>query len=339
MTSRKDELNQWLNQTIGTNQFTLKAASEDASFRSYYRLKVTDNISSQINCQNNDRSFIVMDAPPEQEDCGPFIHVQKLLIDNQINVPKIYAFNPDHGFMLLSDFGTTLLLDELNESSANQLYGRAIDELIAIQAVNDNGSLPNYDATLLSSEMDLFTDWFVGKHLAYELSQQQLKTLELTHTLLIENATAQPQVLVHRDYHSRNIMLIEDKPGIIDFQDAVRGPISYDLASLLKDCYISWPSDSVDLWVRYFLNQQNQNNQTNYSFDQFIRWFDLTAAQRHMKAIGIFCRLNYRDGKKQYLYDIPRTMKYLIDTSHKYPELSDFGQLLTELQPSINQQP
>ncbi|TDR18501.1 aminoglycoside phosphotransferase family protein [Marinicella litoralis] len=331
MSSRNDELIQWLIEIIETKQFTLNPASEDASFRSYFRLKVKS--------ENSHKSFIVMDAPPEHEDCAPFIHVQKLLFSQQINVPEIFAFNPDKGFMLLSDFGSTLLLDELAENTADELYRKAINELIALQAVDDKGTLPLYDAKSLLTEMELFTDWFIGKHLAHELSQSQQKVLKQTHALLIDNATSQPQVLVHRDFHSRNIMLTDNQPGIIDFQDAVVGPITYDLASLLKDCYVSWPSESVNQWVKYYLTQYQQKHQINHSFDQFIRWFDLMAAQRHLKAIGIFCRLYYRDGKKQFLYDIPRTMKYLITTCDKYHELADFGVLLAELQPSIINNP
>jgi len=338
MNSRKDELNQWLNQTIGTKQFTLNPASEDASFRSYYRIVVTDTTNLLFKPQNDEHSFIVMDAPPTQEDCAPFIQVQKLLSDNHIHVPIVYAYNADKGFMLLSDFGSVLYLDQLNQQSATELYQLAIDELIKIQSIKNVDALPKYDAKLLTLEVNLFTDWFIGKHLEYQLSHTENQIIGHTFGLLIKNATSQPQVLVHRDFHSRNIMLVAEKPGIIDFQDAVMGPLSYDLASLLKDCYVSWPRESIDLWVEYYLMQYNLNNTTTYSFDQFIRWFDLMAAQRHLKAIGIFCRLNYRDGKKKYLYDIPRTMKYLIDTCQKYPELSSFGQLLIDLQPSIAQQ-
>ncbi len=278
-----------------------------------------------------------MDAPPEFEDCEPLINVQKILASHQINVPQIHAYDPELGFMLLSDFGSTLYLDELNTNTANDLYPMAISELVAIQSITDIQTLPNYDAHMLSKELILFSDWFINKHLDYTMSSEQQKTLDNTHKLLIENATSQPQVMVHRDYHSRNIMLTNNQPGIIDFQDAVNGPISYDLASLLKDCYISWDDADISNWVHLYLDLYNRKAVTPIDFNQFIKWFDLMAAQRHMKAIGIFCRLNYRDGKKNYLYDIPRTMNYLTETCKKYPELTDFGHLLNSLKPVINQ--
>ncbi len=333
MKSRKDALIQWLIEATETSQFTLESASEDASFRSYYRLviKSTDPINNQC------KSFIVMDAPPELEDCEPFIKIQKLLAAHQINVPQIHACDPDQGFMLLSDFGSTLYLDELDTNTAYDLYPMAISELVAIQRITDTQALPRYDAHMLGKELTLFSDWFINTHLDHILSSEQHKTLDTIHKLLIENAISQPQVMVHRDYHSRNIMLTNNRPGIIDFQDAVLGPISYDLASLLKDCYISWDDADISNWVHLYLDQYNNVANETINYNQFIKWFDLMAAQRHMKAIGIFCRLNYRDGKKHYLYDIPRTMNYLTETCHKYPELTDFGHLLNSLKPVLNQ--
>lgn len=320
---RQNQLRQWLTHTIGTDTFLLKPASADASFRSYQRLYL------------NNQTLIVMDAPPEHEDCEPFIKVQHLLSKHQIHVPEILAFNPDEGFMLLSDLGSTLYLDVLNYDNANTLYQLAMDELAKIQSIKETSNLPNYDKALLSKEMDLFTDWFIGQHLDYVLSESQLVLLKQTQNQLINSAISQPQVMVHRDYHSRNIMFDDNKAGIIDFQDAVVGPVTYDLASLLKDCYITWPRDSVVLWVRNYLTQYNAKQSTSIKFESFIRWFDLMAAQRHMKAIGIFCRLFYRDGKKQYLNDIPRTLKYLMAFCQLYPEFEDFGTLLDELTPTI----
>jgi aminoglycoside/choline kinase family phosphotransferase len=324
MTDRKKALNHWITTVAGTSDFVIEPASEDASFRSYFRLKV------------NQRSFIVMDAPPEHENCEPFLHVQKLLASHRVNVPIIHAFDPKQGFMLLSDFGSVLYLDILFDGEVEKLYSLAIDEMLLIQSVNDFDGIPPYDKELLTSELALFSDWFIGRHLGTQLTEQQQYTLLEVNQLLIENALSQPQVLVHRDYHSRNIMLtVEGKPGIIDFQDAVVGPITYDLASLLKDCYISWPTATIHGFIKQFITKHNSQHALKLDFEEYLRWFDLMAAQRHMKAIGIFCRLNYRDGKKQYLYDIPRTMNYLTDTCQKYAELNKFGELLSEIQPKI----
>lgn len=324
MIDRKQALKLWLTKVVGTSNFELKPASEDASFRSYYRLSV------------DQQSFIVMDAPPELEDCGPFIHIQKILSKHQVNVPKVYAFDAENGFMLLSDFGSVLYLDALKNGNEEQLYSVAIDELLLIQSVNSFDEVPLYNKELLHSELALFTDWFVDKHLGVQLSEQQQNTLFEVNHLLTNNALAQPQVLVHRDYHSRNIMVTDDqKPGIIDFQDAVVGPITYDLASLLKDCYINWPTATVHKLIKQFITKHNNQHAIKLNFEEFLRWFDLMAAQRHMKAIGIFCRLNYRDGKKHYLYDIPRTMNYLAETCENYAELAEFSHLLKKIQPKV----
>ena len=323
MQQRELQLRQWLAEVIGNTDFMLEPASEDASFRSYYRLK------------SNQNTYIVMDAPPSQEDCEPFVKVQHLLSNNDVNVPQIHAFDKTLGFMLLSDFGNVLFLDVLNEDSYNHLYSIAIDELLKIQNIVCSEDVPPYNQQLLSNELALFSDWFIGKHLGLELNKSQQQVMHNVHELLIANALAQPKVIVHRDFHSRNIMLLDEKPGIIDFQDAVLGPLTYDLASLLKDCYISWPEETIHLLVKQYISKYNTINQTELDFDEFIKWFDLMAAQRHMKAIGIFCRLNYRDSKRKFLYDIPRTLNYLIETCNKYPELSDFAQLLSEIQPKI----
>lgn len=321
--NRKDMLNQWLKETIGTSQFSCKPASEDASFRSYYRI------------QTSTTDYIVMDAPPEHEDCHSFIKVQGILKHQGVNVPEIFAFQEQLGFMLLSDFGNELYLNHLNKDTCIALYQPAIDELLKIQSVKYTDQVPAYDRHLLQNELNLFSDWFIGTHLEIELTQAQCKTIQQVEQMLIDNAINQPQVFVHRDYHSRNIMLVNEKPGVIDFQDAVNGPITYDLASLLKDCYISWPREICEELVTYYITKHNQQHQPQLNYDEFINWFDLMAAQRHMKAIGIFCRLNYRDGKKQYLNDIPRTMKHLIDTCVQYPALQEFGTVLNDISPTL----
>jgi len=321
--NRKDLLLQWLSKTTGSKDFTLAPASEDASFRSYYRVT------------NGNLSLIAMDAPPELEDCDGFVKVQKILYSQGVNVPQIHAFDPQLGFMLLTDFGTDSYLDRLNEETAISLYQAAIDELIKIQSIKQPESLPLYDSKLLQTELDLFTDWFIGQHLDYHLNDTQHELLQLVHERLIKNALEQPQVFVHRDYHSRNLMVTKNPPGVIDFQDAVIGPITYDLASLLKDCYVSWPQSTIDQLVKYYCTQSHILTRYDISHEKLTRWFDFMAVQRHLKAIGIFCRLNYRDGKKQYLNDIPRTINYVIKTAKKHEELIELGQLLQAVCPRL----
>lgn len=324
----------------------IKAASEDASFRSYFRVT------------SGQRTYILMDAPPEQEDCRPFVAVQKLLKSHSVHVPELFATDCEQGFLLLEDFGDHLYLSALeqaadaavpfsNESSPDEfptvesLYQAAIDTLIKIQRIDEaQDQLPLYDQKLLMTEMQLFIDWFIGEHLGLRLDPMELAVVNQAFTLLVDNALSQPQVMVHRDYHSRNLMVVdENSPGVIDFQDAVFGPLTYDLASLLKDCYISWPLETVENLCGYFLQQHNSKNNSSIGLDQLLQWFDLMAAQRHLKAIGIFCRLNYRDGKSTFLHDIPRTMNYLLATSAKYPELEAFNLLLKSIQPVLAKGP
>ncbi|MGJ8664227.1 MAG: aminoglycoside phosphotransferase family protein, partial [Marinicella sp.] len=275
------------------------------------------------------------------EDCHPFVTVLKLLHEHAIHVPELYATDFTAGFLLLSDFGNRLYLDELNEQSISQLYTPAIHSILKMQGIEQAKNLPLYDNELLMNEMALFKDWFINEHLGVTLTDHQDQVLKTVFKMFAEHATEQPKVLVHRDYHSRNLMITstqginDNSPGIIDFQDAVYGPFTYDLASLLKDCYIQWPDSIVKQYSHYFLNLYNQQFDTQISTAQFDRWFDFMAAQRHLKAIGIFCRLNYRDGKSGFLNDIPRTMGYLKTTADIYPELDAFKQLLVDLQPTL----
>ena len=323
--NRQEERLLWLSSYFKDNQFKAVPASEDASFRSYYRVTRAD------------QSFILMDAPPSHEDCKPFLKVLDLLSQANVHVPEVFAADLDQGFLLLSDFGNTLYLDVLNLDSYETLYQAAIDTILQIQSIDSQNKVPAYDESLLQTELSLFQDWFIGKHLGIELSYQQSLVLKNTFELLIDNATEQPQVMVHRDYHSRNLMhTAENSPGVIDFQDAVYGPITYDLASLLKDCYITWNEEIITSLCQYFMSQSKHLQDIEET--QFMRWFDLMAAQRHLKAIGIFCRLNYRDGKSGYLNDIPRTMKYLVETAKSYPELYEFSELLADIQPKLIKQ-
>ncbi len=328
--NRREQRQQWLDDYFQGTEFQIDAASEDASFRSYYRITTAS------------MTYILMDAPPEHEDCRPFVAVSQLLSASQVKVPELFATDYEQGFLLLSDFGNLLYLAVLvdDKQSHQSLYSTAIDSILKMQATVDaNLQLPPYDHELLMTEMQLFNEWFIGKHLDLKLDTKELEILEDTFALLCQNAHEQPQAMVHRDYHSRNLMVLDkdNDPGVIDFQDAVYGPFTYDLASLLKDCYISWPAEIVEMHCRHFLQAYNDQFNTNIEFSQLMRWFELMAAQRHLKAIGIFCRLNYRDGKAGYLNDIPLTMNYLLKTAAKYPELAVFSQLLQSIQPTLTQ--
>ncbi|MCW9013628.1 MAG: phosphotransferase [Gammaproteobacteria bacterium] len=313
---RLNQLKHWLTNELHIENFDLAPASADASFRRYFRITTAQ------------QSWVAMDAPPDKEDCEPFVHVAQMIESAGVQAPHIYERNKDDGFMLLSDLGSSQYLATLSSDSAETLYQDAIDALIKMQQL-ENG-LPAYDRKLLQTEMHLFRDWYLGTHLNIKLSPQQNDILQSAFDLLIQNALQQPQVFVHRDYHSRNLMLTaNDNPGVIDFQDAVIGPISYDLVSLLKDCYIAWPRKKITSWIKYFLDNNPLTRET--SVEQFTHWFELMGVQRHLKAIGIFARLNHRDGKPGYLNDIPRTLTYVIDSCRRYPELTAFSALLDEL--------
>lgn len=321
MDQRLEQLENWLNESDITYQ-SIVPASADASFRRYFR--ITDE-------QN---SYIVMDAPPEKEDCKPFVYIADLLFDFGLNVPLIIRQDLEQGFLLLGDLGDTVFLSELNNNTVDELYTSAMNSLL-LMLQNEQPDLPAYDKTLLRNELDLFPEWYLEKHLDISLSDKQKEVLEQTFELLINNALEQPQVCVHRDYHSRNLMVNKsnpDAPGIIDFQDAVIGAITYDLVSLLKDCYINWPREKIEAWVEYFYTEAELREIINdVSFDEFLRWFDLMGLQRHLKVAGIFSRLKHRDGKTGYLKDIPRTMDYVFDVLERYPELKPLKKLLDKM--------
>lgn len=329
--SRQSQLKEWSKQQIvalsgdsnsDVANYQWSIVSGDASFRRYFRW--TDIASQQ--------SWIAVDAPPEHENSRQFVAVAELL--QKVNAPRVLGKDYEQGFMLLSDLGDRLYLPLLEEAKknentddANRLYHRAIDSLVEMQQV-PSGSLPDYDEAKLRTEMELFRDWFLQKHLSLELSTIEHRLLDTTFEHLIQSAQSQPQVFVHRDYHSRNIMDCDstEAPGIIDFQDAVRGPLTYDLLSLLRDCYIQWSPQQVDNWVDYYLEQ----SPAVLEKEQFIQWFDWMGLQRHIKVAGIFCRLNYRDGKEAYLKDIPLTLIYILQQAENYPEMSEFYHWLKE---------
>ena len=321
MDQRLEQLKTWLDDS-GIAYNDIAPASADASFRRYFR--ITDDQGS----------FIVMDAPPEKEDCTSFISIAKLLLSYGLNVPEILQQDLKQGFLLLSDLGDTVFLSELNNNTVDQMYAAAMDSLLQLQK-NKTPNLPLYDETLLRNELNLFPDWYLEKQLKISVSDEQREVLEQTFDVLIKNSLAQPQVCVHRDYHSRNLMVNKHNPqtpGVIDFQDAVIGAVTYDLVSLLKDCYIDWPREKVEVWVSYFYKEALSSGIINgVSFDEFLRWFDLMGLQRHLKVAGIFSRLKHRDGKTGYLKDIPRTMDYIFDVLKRYPELQPLQELLSDI--------
>ena len=325
MSERLTQLKKWLHEQTG-QECELAPASSDASFRRYFRIGLEQG------------SRIVMDAPPEQEDCRPFIHVAALLQGAGLNAPEIIAADLDEGFLLLGDLGNTTYLEVLNTETVDGLYGDALGALIGIQTCVDTASaeLPAYDEAMLQTELDLFKDWYLEKHSGVSLNAEQQAVWQQTCQILISSALEQPTVCVHRDYHSRNLMQVEAgrNPGILDFQDAVIGPVTYDLVSLLRDCYISWPCQQVEEWVDGFYEQAVHSgivNADRISEKQFLKWFDLMGVQRHLKAIGIFARLLHRDNKEGYIQDIPRTLSYVMDVCQRSPELQDFYQLLLSL--------
>ena len=276
-----------------------------------------------------------MDAPPEQEDCKPFIRIAGYLEAMSLNAPQILEMNLDDGFLLLSDLGTTQYLQELqdNPESSKALYA---DALLALSKMQTEGAafqslLPPYDETLLRFELSLFHDWLCEKHLGIEFSDEDETSWKATCDMLVANALDQPQVFVHRDYHSRNLMVTsENNPGILDFQDAVEGPLTYDLVSLLKDCYVRWPEEQVRDWARDFYAASDSSIQDQLDVDQFMRYFELMGVQRHLKAAGIFARLNHRDGKAAYMGDVPRTLGYIVELGSRYEALGFLAQLIGE---------
>ncbi|MBS3803980.1 MAG: phosphotransferase [Oleiphilaceae bacterium] len=322
MTTRLDAVTQWVRQQPGFEQATLAPVSGDASFRRYFRVLAAG-------------SAIVMDAPPEREDCRPFIAIANHWRAQGISVPAVLAEDLEQGFLLLEDFGDELMLSQLDDNTADRLYGNAMAELCRIQQVRDNPSrpLPPYDSTLLDREMALFPDWLITRQLGLQLSNQDHAMLDTAFAFLRESALAQPQVTVHRDYHSRNLLIRPDseRPGVIDFQDAVRGPITYDLVSLLKDCYISWPEPRLSQWVEDYRQLSLDAGLHRADHDTFRQWLELMGMQRHLKAAGIFARLAIRDSKSRYLDDVPRTVDYLVKASGRQPALRRFHAWLLEV--------
>lgn len=312
-----DQIEQLYQHSIPAQMVTV---SGDASFRRYFRIIFNEN--------SVQKSWIAVDAPPEYENSRQFVDIARVWSAAGVKVPTVLAFDEARGFMLLEDFGDVLLHPKLTGDAVDGLYKSAIDSLIELQQLPRTDNIPLYDRALLDREMALFTDWLCEKHLSLTLLAEEKAMLSEVFNLLAKSALAQPQVMVHRDYHSRNLMVCPaNKPlhdtdfiGIIDFQDAVWGAYTYDLVSLLKDCYIAWPREQVLGWVAYFAQGSGSKDPK-----QLVRDFDLMGMQRHLKAAGIFARLSIRDGKHGYLDDVPRTCEYLLATAHLYPELSAFA--------------
>ncbi|MGR9106544.1 MAG: aminoglycoside phosphotransferase family protein [Gammaproteobacteria bacterium] len=311
------QLVKWLNSLSTENVDRIERASSDASFRRYFRVTL------------NGRTRIAMDAPPAAESLGSFIRVARLFRAAGVCVPEILAYSEDHGFMLLGDLGSISYLSRLDPETAPRLYGDAMDVLRLFKnklPVTGCG-LPDYDRDLLQRELDLFEQWFLAAKLGIRLSNAESKLLNDLQSFLIDTILEQPKIVVHRDFHSRNLMLVEEhNPGVLDFQDAVTGPLTYDLVSLLRDCYVAWPESTVDRWVADYFSSLDLREIT---YEQFYRWFDLTGLQRHLKVLGIFSRLDLRDGKPGYLADIPRIMNYIRMVCSRHAELLPFREFLT----------
>ncbi len=308
----------WLQTELKLDILDFQHASEDASFRRYFRVR-------HSNGQN-----IVMDAPPVSENIRAFVDIARLLEQAGVHSPKVLAQNLSQGFLLLEDLGHKTFLDQVTEQSAETLYQSALDCLFKLQSrlPAPHLPLPAYDETLLEKELAIFSQWFVDRHCGLSMPANLQQSLN---ALLIDSALEQPQFFVHRDFHSRNLMIVEDNgPAVIDFQDAVIGPVTYDLVSLLRDCYIRWPEETIEDWLNPYYQRLLSAGLILTPWPVFRQWFDLMGLQRHLKAIGIFARLNYRDGKPDYLADIPRTLSYIRQVCAKYPSLSEFNQFLTE---------
>lgn len=322
--SRLEAMHQWLRSDLGYDQYTLTAASADASFRRYFRLEV------------GSMTRVVMDAPPDKEDIGPYLEVSRLLEACDVHVPAVHAVDRERGFVLLEDLGRTHYLTRLqaDPADADALYGAALGSLerMQLRGLEGAASLPPYDESVLRREMELMPEWFLQRHLGLEGDAGTRQVLDAAFEFLVRECLAQPSVFVHRDYHSRNLMVLsEGGPGIIDFQDALRGPVAYDLVSLLKDCYIAWPRDRVEGWLRQYrdgLMARGGRGLAGGSFTEFLRWFDVVGLQRHIKVLGIFARLNWRDGKPGYLDDLPLTLRYTLEAAARFPELDDLRALL-----------
>jgi aminoglycoside/choline kinase family phosphotransferase len=326
----------WTRAALHDDSLTLEPASADASFRSYWR----------THCDGS--SWIVMDSPPALEDPAPWLAIGERLRAAGLHVPAVRAHDLAQGFLLIEDLGHRLYLPALDASSADALYGQAMEALLRIQSAVDGSSLPPYNHAFLQRELELMPEWFLQRHLGHTPECEEWDVIEQAFTVLLHHAAEQPRVFVHRDFHSRNLLIVDApadpallssrgiaapellSPGIIDFQGALYGPLAYDLASLLRDCYIAWDEARVLDWAEAYRRRAVDGGLIDRSVDatRFRRWFDLIGLQRHVKVLGIFCRLWYRDGKPGYLADLPRVLGYVLGVARRYPELADFAALV-----------
>lgn len=307
--ARADARLAWARESLGDAEATLRRASMDAGFRSYWR-------------SSGDPSRIVMDSPPDKEDVRPWLRIRDLLDAGGVRVPRVLARDVESGFLLLEDLGANTYLQVIDEGNADALFDDAVSQLLKLQAIAPPAGLPAYDEAMLARELRLFDEWFCGRHLGMQLDCAGMELLDGAYRILIDAALAQPQVLVHRDFMPRNLMPIEGGPAVLDFQDAVRGPIAYDASSLFKDAFLSWPADRVGAWLARYHQRARDAGLPVPEFARFRRDADLIGVQRHLKVIGIFARLNHRDGKPKYLADVPRFFAYLDAVLPTYPELA-----------------
>lgn len=317
MDERREALEAWAREVLGRDRLNVAVASADASFRRYFRARTED------------RSWILADAPPEHENCRQFANVAARLIAAGLNAPRVLAADYRQGFMLLDDLGDRILLDVMNSQNADHWFGQALDVLVQMQSRADASGLPRYDTSLLQRELMLYPQWYLGKHRGVTLSRAEQQAWETACELLMANALEQPQVFVHRDFMPRNLMLpVADNsaPGIIDFQDAVMGPVTYDLVSLFRDAFVSWPEERITQWLQDYRKKAEVAGVVLP--DDLQRALDLMGVQRHIKVIGIFARLAYRDGKEKYLAETPRFFRYLQDVIGNYPELEGLLKLM-----------
>jgi len=322
-------LAEWLAKVLQSAAFTLAPASEDASFRRYFRVTLGAAHALAPGAQ----TLIAMDAPPPREDCRPFVHVAGLMHEAGVHAPKIVAQDIERGFLLLTDLGPTTYLRALDADNANDLFQDAVDTLLRWQLATRPGVLPPYDEALLRRELELFPEWYVGRHLGQQLSQDERVELDGIFRTIIDSNLAQPVVFVHRDYMPRNLMVSAPNPGVLDFQDAVSGPITYDIASLFRDAFVSWPDERVLDWtIRYWEKARRAGLPVTTDFAEFHRDCEWMGLQRHLKVLGIFARIRHRDGKAGYVEDTPRFLAYVRPVAERYRELAPLARLLDRVE-------
>ena len=317
MHTRQTALIEWLNTIISDTPFTVTLLAGDASFRRYFRL------------HQNGESRVIMDAPPEKEDIAPFIQIANRLAKQGIHTPTIYAVDYEQGFVLLEDLGDDLLLHVITQENADKLYTQAMNTLTTLQRTpTTNPQLPLFDHAFMLTELAVFHEWFLKAYLALELTEEETSLIARTFDALATQISQQPSVFIHRDYHSRNLIVLNNEMGVIDFQDAMQGPFTYDLVSLLKDCYVQWPHEQLMRWLALF--HANLPTELHMTFPEFNRAFDLCGLQRHLKVLGVFCRLHLRDKKPAYLKDLPLTFHYTMACLERYEEFKPFYQFMQQ---------